>query len=535
MENNNTSGPIEDSELYSNNGEVFVKHLECYGSTATMSLVRVGGKQYIKKQLLPEYAVQHFLRDLFRKEYEAGSKLDNPYIIHYERFVENKDEVYILAEYVCGNTLEDKIDNEPKYFTKHTNIERFVSQLLDALECMHSHQILHLDLKPDNIMFTQVGDNAKIVDLGFCFTDAYSYSSGYTPGFAAPEQMRRRNDAISKLDERTDIYAVGKLLEYIEKECDVTLPSVYEHIKKTCLKRNKDLRFRNVGEIKQIIAQDKQRRKYKKCACVAASILLIIIGLWAFLSPDRQDSFLFNNHYYHITSSDSLTCEIVGGNLNNSVMIEPEVVCDGRTYTVTAVADSAYKDSVEMRSIFIPKGIRRIGDSAFEQCIYFTTVNIPSTVTSIGKAAFRRCVSLSSVSLPNTLHEIPQLAFGTCMNLESIVVPEGVTTLGLDAFIECFSLQDIQLPSTLTTISRGVFWECHSLQQIHLPASVTYIGEYSFFHCPKLRDIYVHATTPPAITSIVKAPGVTFHVPAESLNAYLNDMEWRKYTIVGDL
>jgi hypothetical protein len=121
------------------------------------------------------------------------------------------------------------------------------------------------------------------------------------------------------------------------------------------------------------------------------------------------------------------------------------------------------------------------------------------------------------------------------MNLESIVVPEGVTTLGLDAFIECFSLQDIQLPSTLTTISRGVFWECHSLQQIHLPASVNYIGEYSFFHCPKLRDIYVHATTPPAITSIVNAPGVTFHVPAESLNAYLNDMEWRKYTIVGDL
>jgi trigger factor len=72
------------------------------------------------------------------------------------------------------------------------------------------------------------------------------------------------------------------------------------------------------------------------------------------------------------------------------------------------------------------------------------------------------------------------------------------------------------------------------LDQIHIPASVSFIGEYAFFHCYSLKDIYVHATTPPAITSIVNAPGVTFHVPAQSLNAYLNDMEWRKYTIVGD-
>ena len=73
------------------------------------------------------------------------------------------------------------------------------------------------------------------------------------------------------------------------------------------------------------------------------------------------------------------------------------------------------------------------------------------------------------------------------------------------------------------------------MEQIHLPASVSFIGEYAFFHCYSLKDIYVHATTPPAITSIVNAPGVTFHVPAQSLDEYLNDQEWRKYPIVGDL
>lgn len=535
MENLKSSGPIDQSPMKEDNEMIIVKNLDCYGSTSTMSLVRINGVQYIKKQLLPEYDAQPYFRNLFRKEYEAGRRLDSPYVIRYERLVENEEETYILTEYVSGCTLEEKIDDEPQFFSKRKNLDKLMCQLLDGLESMHEHQILHLDLKPDNIMFTQVGENVKIIDLGFCFTDAYSHTSGYTPGFAAPEQEKRHSGAVSKLDERTDIYAIGKLLQYIEKECDIRLPRVYESIRKTCMKRNKDRRFRNVGEIKQTIARNRLHHKYTFRAVAIIILSAMMLGLWTWLKPEKLEFIKYNNHCYHIINEDSMTCEIAGGNLNNSIMIEPNISFGGHTYKVTAVADSAYKDSVEMRSVFIPKGIQRIGDSAFEQCIYFTTVNLPNTVTSIGKASFRRCVSLSSVSLPNTIREIPQLAFGTCLNLQSISIPEGVVSIGLDAFIECLELRQIDLPSTLTSISRGAFWSCHRLEQIHLPASVSFIGEYAFFHCYSLKDIYVHATTPPAITSIVNAPGVTFHVPAQSLNDYLNDLEWRKYPIVGDL
>jgi hypothetical protein len=121
------------------------------------------------------------------------------------------------------------------------------------------------------------------------------------------------------------------------------------------------------------------------------------------------------------------------------------------------------------------------------------------------------------------------------MNLQTIVVPEGVTEIGMDAFIECYKLHDIELPSTLKKISRGAFWECRELEEIHIPASVISIGEYAFFHCEKLKDIYMHAKTPPAISRITNNDDITIHVPAESLDAYLRDLEWRKCKIVGDI
>lgn len=96
MENLKSSGPIDQSPMTEDNEMIVVKNLDCYGSTSTMSLVRINGVQYIKKQLLPEYEAQPYFRNLFRKEYEAGRRLDSPYVIRYERLVENEEETYIL-------------------------------------------------------------------------------------------------------------------------------------------------------------------------------------------------------------------------------------------------------------------------------------------------------------------------------------------------------------------------------------------------------------------------------------------------------
>lgn len=88
--------------------------------------------------------------------------------------------------YVNGHTIAEKLATEPEYFARGRNFEKLFVQLLKAMKVMHKAHVAYLDLKPDNVILTQVNDDAKIVDLGFCFANAYSHTAGSTTDFAAP-------------------------------------------------------------------------------------------------------------------------------------------------------------------------------------------------------------------------------------------------------------------------------------------------------------------------------------------------------------
>jgi len=60
-------------------------------------------------------------------------------------------------EYVDGQSLSQRLATDPDYFRKRKNADKFVRQLLDAVSYLHSHQVLHLDLKPDNILLNPLG------------------------------------------------------------------------------------------------------------------------------------------------------------------------------------------------------------------------------------------------------------------------------------------------------------------------------------------------------------------------------------------
>jgi hypothetical protein len=130
---------------------------------------------------------------------------------------------------------------------------------------------------------------------------------------------------------------------------------------------------------------------------------------------------------------------------------------------------------------------------------------------------------------------IGNAAFVLCTSLDNVEIPEGVERIELDAFAKCSSLKNVLLPQSLKAIERGVFWECKALQEITIPAGVSEIGDYAFYNCTALTDVYNHAVEPQSITMIFNTPQVTVHVPAQSLEAYKKDFNWRQYNIVGDL
>ena len=512
------------------------------GATSMPYVLRVSGKQFFLKKLRPEYVNDVQYRNLFKKEFELGEKIRHQGVVRYEALHEDGENVYILMEYVSGATLEQKVAAMPEYFTKRVNLDKFLIQILEALDYMHSEHIVHCDLTPRNIMFTRVNNDVKILDLGFCYSDSYYNTAGRTYAFAAPEQKNFKGT----IDARTDIYGLGKLLEYIERNIGGRLPRVYKSIMLRALDADPSKRFQNCGEILKIL---RNRKKAFKRAVVASLLMLALVPALFYISKTQRFDELYNdfvwilrpvdydikhNQVFYKFSADS-TLVVVGSELNPNAMMVNEVPFEGKKYRVTSIAERAFYRAGHLESVYIPTGIETIGKEAFKHCTGVSSVELPNSVVDIGMGAFSTMRSLEKVKLSNALKEVGTTAFAFCEKLTAVNIPEGVTHLCVDAFAWDSCVVSVSLPSSLEVIDRGVFWYCSSLKEVTIPKSVKRLGDYCFYYCDALTDVYMLSAVPPEICTPFKYNTVNIHVPVGCADAYREAPGYGIFNIVDDI
>ncbi|MBR6186493.1 MAG: leucine-rich repeat protein [Clostridia bacterium] len=188
---------------------------------------------------------------------------------------------------------------------------------------------------------------------------------------------------------------------------------------------------------------------------------------------------------------------------------------------VTGIAEGAFYDCKNLKSVSLPDTIGRIDPRAFQDCESLTGLAIPAGVGYIGEGAFSGCRQMTSVNLPDKLTWIYTETFKDCANLESIVIPDGVTTIeryafdgcgiksvkfpaGLQnninegAFIRCRRLQSVEIPEGIKYIANAAFAGCINLTNVTIPGSVTTIGQEAFTYCNKLESV----TIPEGVTRI---------------------------------
>ena len=204
-----------------------------------------------------------------------------------------------------------------------------------------------------------------------------------------------------------------------------------------------------------------------------------------------------------------------------------------RTYSVTAIGNSAFSGCSSLTSITIPNSITSIGYSAFSHCDSLTSVTIPNSVTSIGYSAFRYCSSLASVTIGNSVTFIGEGAFGECSSLTSVTIPNSITSIGDYVFVNCSSLTSVTIPNSVTLIGDGAFYRCYSLTSVtclatNPPARGSYISdafEYiSTLYVPNgCRQAYENSFWADYFDCIVElGSGVT----SVNLNVEVNNEEW---------
>jgi serine/threonine protein kinase len=127
------------------------------------------GRRFVLKGLTSETASLTDYRLQQEQEFQLGIQLVHPNIAA-TYSLEEIDGVgrCIVQEWIDGLTLGEWLRTKPSKAAR----KRVFSQLLDALEYIHSLQLVHHDLKPDNILITRNGANVKLIDFGLSATDA---------------------------------------------------------------------------------------------------------------------------------------------------------------------------------------------------------------------------------------------------------------------------------------------------------------------------------------------------------------------------
>ncbi len=124
----------------------------------------------------------------------------------------------LVMSYIPGPTLEQVVKKVGRIHPEH--VAWITDRVLNALHYMHSHGVVHGDVKPQNIIIDEAAHFAYLVDFGLSLVKPSSSSSskGYTPLFAPPEEIAGKT-----LIPESDLYSLGMTMLYALNGGDVAL------------------------------------------------------------------------------------------------------------------------------------------------------------------------------------------------------------------------------------------------------------------------------------------------------------------------
>jgi serine/threonine protein kinase len=233
------------------------------------------GKWYVLKRLTDKEKDNPRYQSLLEKEFDIAIQLSHQNVVQTVTFEDIPQlGICIVQEFIDGVTWND-------FFSKN-NISkketfRILGELCDALTYIHNKQIVHRDIKPNNILITRDGHHVKLIDFGLADKDDFDIlkEPAGTTAFASPEQQKR-----NKIDNRSDIDALGKIIQ------DISYQSFkIKRITKKCLEENPEKRFRSALDVK------KKLNSKTNIIIVVITLLITIFAILFFTLAASQSSY----------------------------------------------------------------------------------------------------------------------------------------------------------------------------------------------------------------------------------------------------
>lgn len=152
-------------------------------------------------------------REKFVKEAKSIARLNHPNIVRIIDVFEENETAYYVMEYLSNNSLSRLVKKNGRF--PEDEALKYIDQIASALEYIHARKMLHLDVKPANILLDEK-ENAVLIDFGMVkHYDSEGNQTSTTPvgvsaGYAPFEQYSMSGK--TSLSPATDIYALGATL-----------------------------------------------------------------------------------------------------------------------------------------------------------------------------------------------------------------------------------------------------------------------------------------------------------------------------------
>ncbi|MBR2243350.1 MAG: hypothetical protein IJ888_01270 [Prevotella sp.] len=245
---------------------------------------QIDGKYRSVVDIAPELNNNIKFCEALKKECEQNASLTNQHILHFRPQTEGKDIVRLEMEQGQYQPLKHVLNESPAIVAEPHFIEDFTRQLLESVAYLHEQGVYGVCYSPETI-FLRKGDNAVLLThVGSHYLSMSNPSQLYYGGmeeFVAPEVMNN-----GTVDNRCDIYSVGRLLQRIFDQAD--MPLELRNVVKKAVSEAPEDRFNTPKDMLDSINRRRNTFRSLISGIIAVAIAGLVIALYFDMMPESN-------------------------------------------------------------------------------------------------------------------------------------------------------------------------------------------------------------------------------------------------------